>query len=71
MIGSYLFGGIMALQLRLQAEGKINISSNLLMMLPYLTTLIVMIVFSFNEKFRKRVGAPSALGIPYSREEKT
>jgi len=71
MIGSYLFGGIMALQLHLQAEGKINISSNLLMMLPYLTTLIVMIVFSFNEKFRKRVGAPSALGIPYSREEKT
>jgi len=71
MIGSYLFGGIMALQLRLQAEGKINIPSNLLMMLPYLTTLIVMIIFSLNENFRKRVGAPSALGVPYSREEKT
>lgn len=71
LIGSYLFGGIIAMQLRLQAEGKINISPNLLMMLPYLTTLIIMIIFSFNENFRKRMGAPSALGVPYSREEKT
>lgn len=71
MIGSYLFGGIMALQLHLQAEGKIDIPSNLLMMLPYLTTLVVMVIFSLKEDFRKRVGAPSSLGIPYSREEKT
>jgi len=70
MIGSYLFGGVMAVQLRLQAGGKVSVSANLLMMLPYLATLFAMILFSFSKTFRKRIGAPSALGIPYSREEK-
>jgi len=71
MIGSYLFGGMMATQLRLQAGGKVNISANILMMLPYIATLVAMVIFSSSEKFRKRIGAPTALGIPYSREEKT
>ena len=71
MLGSYLFGFIMSLQFRLQATGEVHVSANLLLMLPYLVTLISMILFSLSENFRKRIGAPSALGVPYSREEKT
>ncbi len=71
MLGSYLFGFIMSLQFRLQATGEVHVSANLLLMLPYLVTLISMVLFSLNENFRKRIGAPSALGVPYSREEKT
>jgi len=71
MIGSYLFGGVMAIQLRLQAGGKVSVSANLLMMLPYVVTLLAMVLFSFSKTFRQKIGAPSALGIPYSREEKT
>ena len=71
MIGSYLFGGVMAVQLRLQAGGKVTVSSNLLMMLPYVITLVTMVLFSLSRKFRKGLGAPAALGTAYSREEKT
>ena len=71
MLGSYLFGGIIATQLRLQATGKVTISANILMMLPYIATLLAMVLFSSSERFRKRIGAPSSLGFPYSREEKT
>ena len=71
MLGSYLFGFIMSLQFRLQATGEVHVSANLLLMLPYLVTLISMVLFSLSENFRKRIGAPSALGVPYSREEKT
>ncbi len=71
MLGSYLFGFIMSLQFRLQATGEVHVSANLLLMLPYLVTLVSMVLFSINESFRKRIGAPSALGVPYSREEKT
>ncbi len=71
MLGSYLFGFIMSLQFRLQATGEVHVSANILLMLPYLATLGAMIIFSMSENFRKRIGAPSALGVPYSREEKT
>ncbi len=71
MLGSYLFGGVMAVQLRIQASGKVAVSANLLLMLPYIVTVVTMVLFSFSESFRKRIGAPSALGVPYSREEKT
>ncbi len=71
MLGSYLFGGVMAVQLRIQASGVAAVSANILLMLPYIATVVAMIFFSFSETFRKRIGAPSALGIPYSREEKT
>ncbi len=70
MVGAYLFGFVMSLQLRLQAMGVAHVSANLLMMLPYLVTVVAMVIFSFSKTFRKRIGAPSALGIPYSREEK-
>jgi len=66
LIGAYLFGGVKVLQYRLQPLG---ISPNLLNMLPFIFTIIVLLAGT-GEVIRKRIGAPSALGIPYAREEK-
>ncbi len=65
-LGAVLFGGISALRLRLDALGT-GIPSHILMMFPYLLTLIVLILSS-GEKMRKKIGAPTAVGKPYSRE---
>ncbi len=69
MAGAYLFGGISVLQFGLQVS-QTPIPTNIMKMFPYLFTIIVML-FTSSEKMKKRFGAPSALGIPYSREEKT
>lgn len=68
MIGSFLFGGIDALQLQLQAGGA-YINSAFLSALPYLTTFIVIIIATLIVRVR-HVGTPKELGIPYAREEK-
>ncbi len=68
MIGAYLFGGIDALQLQLQAIG-VTIPSSLLNMLPYLLTLIVIVVATLIVRVR-HISAPRELGVPYNREEK-
>ena len=68
MIGAYLFGGIDALQLQLQAVG-VTIPSSLLNMLPYLLTLIVIIIATLIVRV-KHISAPKELGVPYNREEK-
>ncbi|RMF91238.1 MAG: ABC transporter permease, partial [Nitrospinota bacterium] len=65
-LGAYLFGGIQALQLRLQALG-IGMPTYLLMMAPYLFTIIVLILAG-RERVRRRMGAPAALGVPYNKE---
>ncbi|RLI27911.1 ABC transporter permease [Candidatus Bathyarchaeota archaeon] len=66
LAGAYLFGGVRVLQYRLQPLG---ISPPLLQTLPYVCTIVVLVAFS-TEKLRRRFGAPSALGKPYSREER-
>lgn len=66
LIGAYLFGTVKVLQYRLQPLG---VSPNLLNMLPFIFTIIVLLAGT-GEVIRKRIGAPSALGIPYAREEK-
>jgi simple sugar transport system permease protein len=53
----------------MQALGT-TISSHILMMFPYLLTVAVL-VFTSTEKMKVKVGAPAALGVPYSREEKS
>lgn len=67
--GAYLFGGVEALQFRLQSAGT-PISPFFLNMLPYLFTIIVL-VLATRESVRRRVGAPAALGNPYFREERS
>ncbi|EKD39690.1 MAG: hypothetical protein ACD_75C00322G0002 [uncultured bacterium] len=59
VFGAYLFGGIMAMQLRLQASGT-QVPSSILLMLPYALTVVVLVLSSW----RKGTGdAPAALGV--------
>jgi ABC-type uncharacterized transport system permease subunit len=65
-IGAYLFGLIYVLQYLLQSK---NIPINILMMLPYITTLVVLILGS-NNAIRKKSGAPGSLGVPFNKGER-
>jgi simple sugar transport system permease protein len=65
VVGAALFGGISALQFRLQAAG-VAVPSAVLRMLPYLFTLITLIFMS-SPRFPKRGGAPAGLGRNYMR----
>jgi len=60
VFGAYLFGGIMALQLRLQASGT-QWSSSILLMLPYALTILVLVLSSWGKG--KRSEEPAALGV--------
>jgi len=59
MFGAYLFGGIMALQLRMQAAGT-TLPSSLLLMLPYALTIIVLVFSSWRRGTNEE---PAALGV--------
>ncbi len=67
--GAVIFGGINAVQFRLQASGT-TIPASYLNMLPYITTIIVLVILTWWEALSKRVGAPSALAKSYMREDK-
>jgi len=68
-LGAYLFGGVEALQLRIQAAGLASIPVPLLKMLPYIFTILVLLIASRGTA-KKRIGAPAALGLSYVREER-
>ena len=59
LLGAYLFGGVMAFQLRLQAVGT-HLPSSLLLMLPYALTVIVLVFASWKSR---QASVPAALGI--------
>ena len=63
LIGAYLFGGITILQLHAQATG-LGIPSQLMSSLPYLATVIVLVVISW---MRGKAGspAPASLGLAF------
>jgi simple sugar transport system permease protein len=65
--GAWVFGGINALQLRLQATGS-HIPPSFLLMLPYLVTIGVLVVIAMGKG--RLSGAPSSLGLPYYREDR-
>ena len=67
--GAIIFGGINAVQFRMQAAGT-DIPSSFLNMAPYIATVLVLVIMTVWERHNKRVGPPSALGVPYMREEK-
>lgn len=69
VLGAILFGGINAVQFRLQAAGA-TIPAAYLNMLPYLATVLVLVVVTWWETLSKKVGAPASLCKPYVREEK-
>lgn len=71
-VGSYLFGAIRRLPLDLQNLAFFLQNPHygyFMNMLPYLFTIIVLVIGS-RAALRRRLGAPAALGIPYVREER-
>jgi len=67
--GAIIFGGINAVQFRLQASGT-DIPSAYLNMAPYLATVLVLVIITVWETHNKKVGPPAALGTSYMREDK-
>ncbi len=63
LLGAYLFGGVTMLQFYLQGEG-VQIASQILAMLPYLATIVVLALISRNATFI-RVNMPASLGKPF------
>jgi simple sugar transport system permease protein len=66
LIGAYIFGSLFSLAYKLQPF----LAPELLMIMPYLFTIIALVVINSSKYFRRRLGVPTALGIPYDREEK-
>nr|WP_067286406.1 ABC transporter permease [Marinobacterium profundum] len=67
MFGAYLFGLASILHLIVQGMG-VSISSNLLAMLPYVVTILVLVLLS-SDKARVRLYAPMSLGKPFHRTQ--
>jgi simple sugar transport system permease protein len=63
LLGAYLFGGVTMLQFHLQGAG-VEVASQLLAMLPYLATIIVLALISRNAAFI-RINMPASLGKPF------
>jgi simple sugar transport system permease protein len=63
LLGAYLFGGVTMLQFHLQAEG-VAIPSQLLTMLPYVATIVVLVAISRNPTWI-RANMPASLGKPF------
>ncbi len=61
--GAYLFGAVTILQLHSQALG-IKIDAQVLSMLPYLVTVVVLVIIS-RDKMRVKLTAPTCLGKPF------
>jgi simple sugar transport system permease protein len=66
VIGAYLFGSVTLAQFQAQAAG-VAIPSQLLAMLPYLATIIVLAIIS-RDATTIRLNAPASLGKPYAPE---
>ena len=63
LLGAYLFGGVTMLQLHLQGEG-IALPIQLLTLLPYLATIVVLTLISRDQKWIV-VNMPASLGKPF------
>ena len=63
LLGAYLFGGVTMLQFTLQGMG-VQIASQLLAMLPYAATIVVLALISRNPLWI-RINMPASLGRPF------
>ena len=63
LLGAYLFGGITMLQLHLQGQG-VTLPSQFMSMLPYLGTVLVLVLISRNPTWI-RMNMPASLGKPF------
>ena len=64
LLGAYLFGGVTMLQFQLQGQG-VEVPSQFLTMLPYLATIVVLVLISRNPAWI-RSNMPASLGRPFS-----
>jgi len=67
IFGAFLFGGLDIIGFRLQGS-QINVSQYLVDMLPYIVTIVVLVVVSMRKS--KNNAPPKNLGVPYFREER-
>ena len=63
LLGAYLFGGVTMLQFHLQGLG-VNVPTQFLTMLPYLSTIVVLVLISRNPLWI-RVNMPTSIGKPF------
>lgn len=63
LLGAYMFGAVTILQLHAQGWG-IQIASQFMSMLPYLATILVLVLIS-RDGTRIRLNAPASLGRPF------
>ena len=63
LLGAYLFGGVTMLQFHLQSVG-VEVPTQLLSMLPYLATIVVLALISRNPVWI-RINMPASLGKPF------
>ena len=63
LLGAYLFGGVTMLQFHLQSLG-VDVPSQFLTMLPYLSTIVVLVLISRNPLWI-RVNMPTSIGKPF------
>ena len=68
ILGAYLFGAFSGIGFDLQAHGVTAIPSDFWAALPYLMTIVALVLVSVGS-VRRRLGTPAALGTPYVREE--
>ena len=69
LLGAYLFGGVLIAQLFLQGSGvRISVPAQLLSSLPYLATIIVLVLISRDPR-RIRQHSPASLGRPFRADE--
>jgi simple sugar transport system permease protein len=66
LVGSYVFGSLFYLSYKLQPY----LAPEILLIMPYLFTIIALVVLNSSKSFRRKLGVPAALGLPYNREEK-
>jgi simple sugar transport system permease protein len=68
LMGAYLFGGVLMTQLFVQSSGlTIQIPAQALSALPYLATIVVLVIISRNAKMI-RLNSPASLGQPFQKE---
>ncbi|BBD07022.1 ABC transporter permease [Desulfovibrio ferrophilus] len=68
VFGAYLFGGVMAFQLRLQASGT-QVPSSFLLMLPYGLTIAALLFSALRGRGGSSSAAPAALGVNIEPEQ--
>ena len=64
LVGAYLFGGVSILQLYAQGSAVLDVPSQVLAMLPYLATILVLTLIS-SRTGRRGLAAPGSLGRPF------